>query len=391
MKRFLLLLVSCARRVFAQTPCEENICNGGIDESGHLDCSSEISIPPGAFQECNGFNRGRYVGTPSDGFYIGVKSVTFGSSLENIGANAFDGSTLAGNLDLSVATNRLTIGTKAFYLNTGITSVTFGSSLDIGNWAFYGCTKLTGTLDLTNATTLDMGDDVFGGTDITKVLLACGESVRIGANDFPAVATIVKTSTDPAPCFPSSAMVQRADGETVPLSSLSAGDSILAAAADGTLGLDTVSSFSLADPSAKAAFLSLATATATVTLTPTHKLPAGPAKALKQASEVAVGETVWLAAAGALVQAWVAPCYNSAAVVAANKYLVVEPLSSLELAAAVAALAGAVFAARKMVGGKQCIRLSDREPHPPPRYYKEVKAVAPNFKYEAATASTLVS
>lgn len=25
------------------------------------------------------------------------------------------------------------------------------------------------------------------------------------------------------------------------------------------------------------------------------------------------------------------------------------------------------------------------------RYYKEVKAVAPNFKYEAATASTLVS
>ena len=51
-----------------------------------------------------------------------------------------------------------------------------------------------------------------------------------------------------------------------------------------------ISSFSLADPSAKAAFLSLATAAATVTLTATHKLPAGPAKALKQASEVAVGE-----------------------------------------------------------------------------------------------------
>ena len=73
----------------------------------------------------------------------------------------------------------------------------------------------------------------------------------------------------------------------------------------GTLGCDAASSFALADPSAKAAFLSLATATATVTLTPTHKLPAGPAKALKQASEVAVGETIWLAspAAGALVQA----------------------------------------------------------------------------------------
>jgi len=52
------------------------------------------------------------VGTPGlDGKYIGVESVTFGSSLENIGANAFRGSTLAGNLDLSVATNRLTIAT----------------------------------------------------------------------------------------------------------------------------------------------------------------------------------------------------------------------------------------------------------------------------------------
>ena len=77
----------------------------------------------------------------------------------------------------------------------------------------------------------------------------------------------------------------------------------------GTLGFDAASSFSLADPSAKAAFLSLATATVTVTLTPTHKLPAGPAKELKQASEVAVGEMIWIAspAAGALVQAPVSP------------------------------------------------------------------------------------
>ena len=107
--------------------------------------------------------------------------------------------------------------------------------------------------------------------------------------------------------------MQRADGETVPLFSLSVGDNILAAAADGTLGFDVVSSFSLADPSAKAAFLSLATATATVTLTPTHKLPAGPAKALKQASEVAVGETIWLAspAAGTLVQARLYPQHHT--------------------------------------------------------------------------------
>ena len=82
--------------------------------------------------------------------------------------------------------------------------------------------------------------------------------------------------------------------------------SLLAARTTGTIGIDAASSFSLADPSAKAAFLSLATATATVTLTPTHKLPAGPAKALKQASEVhAIGEMIWISspAAGALVQA----------------------------------------------------------------------------------------
>ena len=81
----------------------------------------------------------------------------------------------------------------------------------------------------------------------------------------------------------------------------------------GTLGFDVVSAFSLADLSAKAAFLSLTTATATVTLTPTHKLPAGPAKALKQASEVAVGEMIWLAspAAGALVQARLYPQHHT--------------------------------------------------------------------------------
>ncbi|EOD35250.1 hypothetical protein EMIHUDRAFT_227551 [Emiliania huxleyi CCMP1516] len=178
-----------------------------------------------------------------------------------------------------------------------------------------------------------------------------------------------------------------------------------------TLGFDVVSSFSLADPSAKAAFLSLATATATVTLTPTHKLPAGPAKALKQASEVAVGETVWLAspAAGTLITkvvadglhspltmhgGWpivdgVATSYNSAAVVARNKYLVplveaacpslgrlvvaavnpkpmhyidgevVEPIASLEVAAAVAVTVIARDPKAKCANGSGCKYIHD--------------------------------
>jgi len=204
-------------------------------------------------------------------------------------------------------------------------------------------------------------------------------------------------------CFPSAATVRRADGKTVFVSSLVAGDSIIAAAADGGLGLDVVSSFSLADPSTRAAFLVLTTASATVMLTPSHKLPTGPAKALKQASEVVISETIWLSspAAGALVQApvlkittrlaqglyspltkhgnWpvvdgIATSYNSADVVARNMYLVplaeavcpslgrlvvaagnaktmryidgevVEPFSLLELTAAVAVSAVAAMA-----------------------------------------------
>ena len=47
------------------------------------------------------------------GYYVGVMSVTFGSSLENIGPNAFRDSTLAGNLDLSVATNLIIATVRA--------------------------------------------------------------------------------------------------------------------------------------------------------------------------------------------------------------------------------------------------------------------------------------
>lgn len=110
------------------------------------------------------------------------------------------------------------------------------------------------------------------------------------------------------PCFPSTAVVTMADGSTVRVDRLKEGDSILAATMGGQLTMDTVSLLSIAMPEAQATFLTLTTANGrNLTLTPAHHLPAGPVccSALKLASEVEVGETIWIAAgkAGATAEA----------------------------------------------------------------------------------------
>jgi len=109
-------------------------------------------------------------------------------------------------------------------------------------------------------------------------------------------------STDP-PCFPSSATAALRDGRTVRLDELREGDAILVGWADGTLGFDVVTPWSLADLSAEGAlFLALATsANTTLRLTPTHHLPVGETccKQLTQAKDVRVGELVWAVGRGA--------------------------------------------------------------------------------------------
>lgn len=106
-----------------------------------------------------------------------------------------------------------------------------------------------------------------------------------------------KLSTGKAPCFPSEALVTMADGTPRPLSALRAGDAIVAASADGTLTTDTVSLLSLADADAQGTtFVVLTTASGrNLTLTPTHHVPIGAACCadLKQAKDIAVGETVY--------------------------------------------------------------------------------------------------
>jgi hypothetical protein len=97
------------------------------------------------------------------------------------------------------------------------------------------------------------------------------------------------------PCFPSSALVTHDDGRTMRIDALQAGDRILAARTNGSLGFDTVSRFSIAQNDVRAAFVTLTAGYRTITLTSTHHLPVGSAMALKQAGDVMVGETIWLA------------------------------------------------------------------------------------------------
>jgi len=104
------------------------------------------------------------------------------------------------------------------------------------------------------------------------------------------------------PCFPSYAMVTKADNTPARVDSLKEGDAIVAATAEGDLTTDTVTLVSIAMPEASApALLSLTTASnATLTLTPEHHVSVGAAccSTLKKAKEMRVGETVWAATAG---------------------------------------------------------------------------------------------
>jgi len=93
-----------------------------------------------------------------------------------------------------------------------------------------------------------------------------------------------------------------ADGRLSRIDTLSAGDEIVAATAEGTLTTDTVSILSIAEREASAnAFVVLTTnATKTLTLTGEHHLPFGASccSTLKKAKDVAVGDQLWAVATG---------------------------------------------------------------------------------------------
>ena len=108
-------------------------------------------------------------------------------------------------------------------------------------------------------------------------------------------------------CFPSDAQVTMVDGMPRRLDALRAGDTIVAARADGTLTNDIVSHLSLADADAQGtSFVVLTTASGrNVTLTPTHHVPVGASCCanLKEAKDIVVGETVYESVVSATVRA----------------------------------------------------------------------------------------
>ena len=118
------------------------------------------------------------------------------------------------------------------------------------------------------------------------------------------MATLVK---DCKTCFPSDAQVTMVDGTPRRLDALRAGDTIVAARADGTLTNDIVSHLSLADADAQGTtFVVLTTESGrNLTLTAMHHLPVGPkcCANLKLAQDVVVGETVFEAVVSAAVRA----------------------------------------------------------------------------------------
>ena len=109
------------------------------------------------------------------------------------------------------------------------------------------------------------------------------------------------------PCFPSDALVTMVDGSSRRLDALRAGDTIVAARADGTLTNDIVSHLSLADADVKGtSFVVLTTESGrNLTLTPTHHVPVGATCCanLKEAKDIVVGETVYEAVVSAAVRA----------------------------------------------------------------------------------------
>ncbi len=109
------------------------------------------------------------------------------------------------------------------------------------------------------------------------------------------------------PCFPSDAQVTMVDGTPRRLDALRAGDTIVAARADGSLTNDIISHLSLADADVKGtSFVVLTTESGrNLTLTATHHVPVGATCCanLKEAKDIVVGETVYEAVVSAAVRA----------------------------------------------------------------------------------------
>ena len=98
-------------------------------------------------------------------------------------------------------------------------------------------------------------------------------------------------------CFPSTAMVTKADGTRVPIREIKEGDSIVAATVEGERTTDTVSVLSIDKPDVKAEhYITLRAADKQLSLTPEHHVPVGEAccSEVKKAKDIEVGDAIWI-------------------------------------------------------------------------------------------------
>lgn len=149
-------------------------------------------------------------------------------------------------------------------------------------------------IDATQTALFGPSRPLSSASSLTAALRAEGSLTSVSAEGQPTLAQ----DGDGDPCFPSSALVTKANGSQVPMTALSVGDEILAIGLDGAVFLDTVSQLSVARPERRAAtFLTLTTdAGHHLTLTAEHHLPVGSGccSTLKRASTVEIGETLWM-------------------------------------------------------------------------------------------------
>ena len=187
------------------------------------------------------------------------------------------------------------------------------SALKGARWAAIKNTDITDCLCAAPANfKLAVSNDDYNGIKGEAKCAAVHASLTGGADGAEITASLISngdcsgTLSTPTedPCFPSAAVVTRADGTRARLDSVREGDAIVAATSDGALTTGTVSSLSTSKPQAEATFVKLKTTSAMeITLTPEHHLPVGDkcCSNLKKAKDVAVNERIWAVRDGAVV------------------------------------------------------------------------------------------
>jgi len=305
----------------SNTPTGGQVC----ELCGNNDCKRAASLLAGDEDPCTQLPRGfcstssapesftmamQATGSVSD-FTPAVKDAMKSNlvSLYNSNLGSSTGTITASNVDITVteaAGRRLaeTAGAATRRLqSSGTVDIAMKITLPLGVSAEY-----IGTSIASDANTRTQVQSAMN----TAITSSGGSASVTGVDSSIAVET--SGSSDSDPCFPSSSLVTLVDGTPRRLDALKDGDTIVAAAANGTLTTDTISLLSIAKPHVKSAFFTLVTSGGkTLNVTAEHHLPVGAAccSNLKTAKDIQLGEVVHAVVDGAVVAQTVTKKFTS--------------------------------------------------------------------------------